>query len=93
MNRWNDSPRVISTKTEKKHKGRPNALNTVELLKVASAGLGKDNMDLSREDWDLFWLGMSPHHAMQIAERLYTSGFISYPRTETTQYADNADLK
>jgi len=40
-----------------------------------------------------FLLGMSPHHAMQIAERLYTSGFISYPRTETTQYADNADLK
>lgn len=51
-------------------------MNTVDLLKVASAGLG-----------------MSPHHAMQIAERLYTSGFISYPRTETTQYADNADLK
>jgi DNA topoisomerase III len=37
--------------------------------------------------------GISPHHAMQVAERLYTSGFISYPRTETTQYADNADLK
>ncbi|CAF3581946.1 unnamed protein product [Adineta steineri] len=68
--------RVVSVKTEKKHKGRPNALNTVDLLKVASAGLG-----------------MSPHHAMQIAERLYTSGYISYPRTETTQYADNADLK
>ena len=67
---------VVSTKSEKKHKARPNALNTVELLKVASAGLG-----------------MSPHHAMQIAERLYTSGYISYPRTETTQYADNADLK
>lgn len=68
--------RVVSTKSEKKHKGRPNALNTVELLKVASAGLG-----------------ISPHHAMQVAERLYTSGFISYPRTETTQYAENADLK
>ncbi|CAF3135019.1 unnamed protein product [Rotaria socialis] len=68
--------RVLSVKTEKKHKGRPNALNTVDLLKVASAGLG-----------------MSPHHAMQIAERLYTSGYISYPRTETTQYAENADLK
>ena len=30
---------------------------------------------------------------MQVAERLYTSGFISYPRTETSQYAENADLK
>jgi len=35
--------RVVSVKTEKKHKGRPNALNTVDLLKVASAGLGKNN--------------------------------------------------
>ncbi len=37
-------------------------------------------------------LGMSPISAMQIAERLYTQGFISYPRTETTQYAANFDL-
>ena len=68
--------KVISITTKEKAKERPMALNTVELMRVASSGLG-----------------MGPHHAMQIAEKLYIQGYISYPRTESTHYADSFDLK
>ncbi|XP_015173858.1 PREDICTED: DNA topoisomerase 3-beta-1 [Polistes dominula] len=66
---------VVSVQSTEKTKPRPIALNTIELMRVASSGLG-----------------MGPHHAMQIAERLYTQGYISYPRTETTSYPENFDL-
>lgn len=67
--------RVINVVKKEKLKTRPIALNTVELMRVASSGLG-----------------MGPHHAMQIAEKLYIQGYISYPRTETTAYPENFDL-
>jgi len=38
-------------------------------------------------------LGLSPAHAMSIAENLYTSGFISYPRTDNTVYPKSLPLK
>ena len=63
------------TRTEEK-RPRPSGLNTVEMLKAASAGLG-----------------MGAHAAMQVAERLYISGFISYPRTESTAYPPGFDLR
>ncbi|KAH1020178.1 hypothetical protein HUJ04_009891 [Dendroctonus ponderosae] len=68
--------RVVSVVSKEKSKPRPVALNSVELMRVASSGLG-----------------MGPHHAMLIAERLYTQGYISYPRTETTKYPENFDLQ
>jgi DNA topoisomerase III len=37
-------------------------------------------------------LGLGPHHAMQLAERLYIAGYISYPRTESSKYPDHFDL-
>ena len=38
-------------------------------------------------------LGIGPHQAMRVAEHLYLSGYISYPRTESTAYPDSMDLR
>ena len=34
---------------------------------------------------------MSPYELMRVAQMLYRFGYISYPRTETTQYPENYD--
>ena len=67
---------VESVEETEEFKRRPLGLNTVDLLKAASAGMG-----------------MGAHRAMQVAERLYIQGFISYPRTESTAYPPGFDLK
>ncbi|PIO62026.1 DNA topoisomerase [Teladorsagia circumcincta] len=67
---------VVTDRTTKEaRKERPAALNTVELMRVASSSFG-----------------ISPASTMSVAEQLYTQGFISYPRTETTAYPPNFDL-
>ena len=38
-------------------------------------------------------LNIGPHVAMSIAERLYTAGLISYPRTESSAYARSFDFR
>lgn len=38
-------------------------------------------------------LKISAKQTMTIAEKLYTKGFISYPRTETNMFSNEMDLK
>jgi DNA topoisomerase III len=38
-------------------------------------------------------MGMSPKQVMTVAEKLYSGGFISYPRTETTRYDKTFDVR
>lgn len=38
-------------------------------------------------------LRISGHQVMEIAEKLYNKGFISYPRTETDKFPPSMDLK
>nr|CCC53485.1 putative DNA topoisomerase III, fragment [Trypanosoma vivax Y486] len=68
--------KVVDVSVGADTRARPTALNTVELMKVASK-----------------LLGIGPHHAMQLAENLYVSGYISYPRTESTAYPSSFDFK
>jgi hypothetical protein len=37
-------------------------------------------------------LGIGPHQALSVAERLYLSGYLSYPRTESTKYPNSFDI-
>ena len=65
----------MSTETETS-KPPPCGLNTVDLLKSCSAGMG-----------------MGAHRVMQIAERLYIDGRISYPRTESSAFPKGFDFR
>ncbi|XP_052264208.1 DNA topoisomerase 3-alpha-like isoform X2 [Dreissena polymorpha] len=67
--------RVVDTKGRSKSKWRPQALDTVELEKIASRKLR-----------------INAKETMRIAEKLYTNGFISYPRTETNMFTKEINL-
>ena len=55
---------------------RPQPMNTVKMLKMASSSLG-----------------IGPHACMRAAEHLYLSGYLSYPRTESTSFPKSFDFK
>ncbi|KAL3875514.1 hypothetical protein ACJMK2_033460 [Sinanodonta woodiana] len=71
----NPSASVIDVQSKTKSKWRPQALDTVEMEKLASRKLH-----------------ISAKETMQIAEKLYTKGFISYPRTETNIFPSEMNL-
>ncbi|GFO25569.1 DNA topoisomerase [Plakobranchus ocellatus] len=66
---------VVDVKSKSKNKWRPQALDTVELEKLASRKLK-----------------VNAKETMKIAEKLYTQGLISYPRTETNIFPKDMDL-
>ncbi|KIY99766.1 topoisomerase (DNA) III beta, partial [Monoraphidium neglectum] len=88
---------VVSVTSKEERRPRPHGLNTVELLKAASsslnmgpahamqAGGGRSMVDAGR-------MGDGGGDN-KIAERLYTSGYLSYPRTESSAYPENFDLQ
>ena len=71
-----DSVVCTDVKLSDTRRPRPQPLNTVELLKRASKGLG-----------------IGPQAAMRAAEYLYLSGYLSYPRTESTAYPSSFDFR
>ena len=66
----------VDIKTSETRRTRPQPLNTVEMLKLASKQLG-----------------IGPQAAMRAAEHLYLSGYLSYPRTESTSYPSSFDFR
>ncbi|KAM9695205.1 DNA topoisomerase 3-alpha isoform 2-T2 [Trichechus inunguis] len=66
---------VVGVCSKPKSKWRPQALDTVELEKLASRKLR-----------------INAKETMRIAERLYTQGYISYPRTETNIFPKDLNL-
>lgn len=71
--------------------------NTVEIMKVKKDQRTKQKplplTTVKMQKLGTSKLRMSSHKIMSIAEKLYTRGFISYPRTETDQFDKTIDLK
>ncbi|CAF1529264.1 unnamed protein product [Rotaria sp. Silwood1] len=68
--------KVMDIKSKRKSKWRPTALDTVEMEKLASRKLRMSDKKKT----------------MDIAEKLYMKGFISYPRTETNIFPSEINL-
>lgn len=90
----------VDAKTSDSKRTRPQPLNTVELLKLASKqlGIGTDS-PLCNYLFLICLMLLSclssagPQAAMRAAEHLYLSGYLSYPRTESTAYPSSFDIR
>jgi len=89
-----DTARVVGVSSKEGRKEKPMALHTVELLKVGAAVKFRNTSRLIKLKFQVASssLGLSPTQCMSCAEHLYTRGFISYPRTETSSYPKDFDF-
>jgi DNA topoisomerase III len=85
--------KVTKMQTKPTSKWRPLPLTTVELQKLGSRLLGMDSQTAMKVMHTLEHVMTYIANSSQIAEDLYTKGFISYPRTETDQFDREIDLR
>lgn len=85
--------RVSKVQKKPTSKWRPLPLTTVELQKLGSMFLRMDSQRVMKVG-NIFNWGEDRHtEPTQVAEDLYTKGWISYPRTETDSFDKGIDLR
>lgn len=80
---------INAIKNLKEKKILINEINIEKRTKSHPCGLNTAKMLKIASDQ----LRISPQQTMRLAEKLYMNGLISYPRTETTQYSKNYNIK
>jgi DNA topoisomerase-3 len=87
--------KVVKVTKKPTSKWRPLPLTTVDLQMMGSKylRLNSSQIMIVRISAMLGNAHLSELTTIQIAESLYTRGFISYPRTETDQFDKGIDLK
>lgn len=73
------------------HASRATVLVTSRAEEAKRPPPGLNTCDLLKVLSNLLRIG--PHQGLQMAERLYTQGYLSYPRTESTAYPPGFDLR
>ena len=79
-----DIPLAKQTVKEVSHANTLKVVDVKEVIETKNAPLGLNTVALLTSASKA--MGISPKQVMSVAEKLYSSGFISYPRTETTRY-------
>lgn len=86
--------KVTKVNTKPTSKWRPLPLTTVDLQMMGSKYLRMNSQSIMKVRLCTFGpTELAISDLLQVAEALYTKGFISYPRTETDQFDKAIDLK